>query len=108
MIVAFSGKEILSRFVTWVEKPIVEAAEFDFFDVISGLSEDFQSLVTFLYRLYSDLSKILRNVVICAWFSEDERCDPPHIFNVIHEHFMKWPESKIFLDRYFRWGRSGH
>ena len=41
MIVTFFGKEILSRFVVWVEKPSVEAAEFEFFDVISALSGDF-------------------------------------------------------------------
>ena len=99
MIVAFFGKEILSRFVAWFEKPSTEGAEFEFFDIISGLSGDFQRLIICLYRLYSDLSKILCNIVICAWFGENERCDPAHIFDVIHEHFMKWPESKIFLDR---------
>ena len=99
MIVAFFGKEILRQFIAWVEKPSVEAAEFEFFDVISGLSGDFQRLIIYIYCLFSDLSKILRNILIYAWFGEDERCDPAHIFNMIHERFMKWPESKIFLDR---------
>ena len=95
-IVAFFGKEILSRFIDCVEMPSVEAAEFEFFDVISGLSWYFKSLIIYLYY---DLSQILRNVVIYAWFGENERCDPAHIFDVIHEHFIKWPESEIFLDR---------
>ena len=79
-----------------------------FFDVISGLSRSLQSLIICLYCLYSDFSEILRNVVICAWFSESERCNTAHIFDVIHEHFMPWPESKIFLNRQFRGGRSGN
>ena len=91
MIVAFFGKEILIRFVAWVENPSVEAAEFYFFDVISGLSGDFQSLIIYLYCIYSDLSKILRNDLICDWFGENEICDPAHIFDVINEHSMKWP-----------------
>ena len=99
MIVALSGKEILIRFVTWVEKPNVVATEFEYFDVISGLSGNLQSLIIRIYRLYYDWYKILLNVVIYAWSGENERCDPAHIFDVIHEHFMKWPESKIFLDR---------
>ena len=99
MIAAFFGNKILIQFVAWVEKPSVGAAEFEFFDVISGLIGNFQSLVIFLYRLYYDLSKILRNILICAWFDENETCDPAHIIDVIHEHFMKWSESKIFLDR---------
>ena len=45
-------EEILSRFVAWVEKPSVEAAEFEFFDVISGKSGDLQSLKIWLYFLY--------------------------------------------------------
>ena len=88
MIVAFFGKEILTQFVASVQKPSVVAAEFEFFDVITVLSGYFQSLVIYLYRLYSEFSQILRNVVICAWFSENKRCDPAHIFDVIHEHFM--------------------
>ena len=108
MILAFFGKGILSRFVAWVENPIVEAAEIEFFDVISGLNGDFQILIICLYRLYSELYKILCNAVICAWFGEDEICDPAHIFDVTHEDFMKWPELKIFLNRYFHGGRSGH
>ena len=99
MIVAFLGKEILSRFFTWVKNPTVEAAEFEFFDVISELSGDLNSVVICLYRIYSYLSKILCNVGICAWFGEDERCNRAYIFDVIHEHFMKLPESKIFLGR---------
>ena len=94
VIDAFFGKEILSRFVDWVEKPSVEAAEFEVFDIISRLSGDLQSLIICLYCLYSELSKIFVNVVIYDWFNETERCDPAHIFVVIHEHFMKWPESK--------------
>ena len=35
-------------------------------------------------------------------------CDPAHIFVVVHESFMKSPESKIFFNRYFRGGCSGH
>ena len=38
IIVAFFGKEILSWFVAWFEKPSVEAVEFEFFDAIIGLS----------------------------------------------------------------------
>ena len=52
MIVAFFRKEILSGFIAWVEKPSVEAAEFEFFDVISGKSGDLQSLKIWLYFLY--------------------------------------------------------
>ena len=89
MIVAFFGKEILSRFVAWVKNPSVEAAEFDFFDVISGNSGDFQSLIFYLYCLLYDLYRTLHDVVICAWFGEDERCEPAHLFDVIPEHFMK-------------------
>ena len=63
-ILTFFGKEILSRFVAWVENQSVEATEFEFFDVISKLSGDFQRLIICLYRLYFDLSKIFRNVVI--------------------------------------------
>ena len=99
MIVAFFCKEFLNRFVAWVENTIVEAAEFKFFDVISALSGDLYIMVTCLYRHYSNLSKILHNVVISAWFGENESCDPAHIFDVIHENFMKWHELKIFLDR---------
>ena len=98
MVVAFFGKRILSQFVAWVEKPSVEAAEFEFFDVISRLSGDFHILIICFYRLYSDLSRILHNFVICDWFGEDEICDPVHIFDVIHEHIMKWLEPKIFLN----------
>ena len=99
MIVAFFGKEILSWFVAWGEKPSVEAAEFEFLDVISGLSGDLQCLIICLYCLYFEFPKIFCNVVICDWFVENERCDLAHILDVIHEHFMKCPESKIFLDR---------
>ena len=88
MIDTFFGKEILSQFVAWVENPSVEATKFDFFDVMSGLSGNLQSLIIFLYCIYSDFSKILRNVVICAWFGENERCDPAYISDAIHEHFM--------------------
>ena len=98
MIAALFGKEILSRFVDWVENPSVGAAEFEFFHVIGGLSGNLQSLIVYLYCLYSEFSKILHNFAICAWFGEDERCDPDHIFDVIHEHLMKWPELKIFLN----------
>ena len=48
MIVAFFGKEILICFVAWVENPSLEAAEFEFFDVISGLSGDLQSLIIYI------------------------------------------------------------
>ena len=41
MIVDFFGKELLSRFIAWVEKQSVEAAEFEFFYVISVLSGKF-------------------------------------------------------------------
>ena len=92
MIVAFFSKEILSRFVAWVEKSSVEAAEFEVFDVISGENGFFQILIFFIYCLYSDLSKIFRNVVICAWSGEDKRCDPAHIFDVINEMITKWSE----------------
>ena len=50
---------------------------------------------------------VFRNVLICAWFGENERYDPAHIFNVIHEHFITWPESNIFFGIKFRGGRSG-
>ena len=80
MIVAFFGKVILIRFVAWVENPSVEAAEFEFFGVIIGLSGDLQPLIICLYCLYFDMSKIFRNVVICALFGENEQCDPAHIF----------------------------
>ena len=40
MIVAFFGKEILSRVIAWVEKLSLEAVEFEIFDDISGLSGD--------------------------------------------------------------------
>ena len=89
MIVAFFGKEILSRFIAWVENPSVEAAEFVFFDVISGLSGDFYLLIICIYKIYYELSKIFRNVVIYAWFSENKRCDPAHIF---------WCDSWTFHD----------
>ena len=101
IIVAFFGKEILRQFFAWVEKPSVEAVEFEFFYVISGLNGYLQSLKIFLFRLYYELSKILRNAVIYAWFGESETCDQSHIFDVIHEDFMKRPKSKIFLDGYF-------
>ena len=36
MIAAFFGKKILSGFVAWVEKPSVEAAEFEFLLLSAG------------------------------------------------------------------------
>ena len=115
MIVAFFGKEILSRFIAWGEKPSVEAAEFEFFWSYQWIEWQFIApgnlSLSSLFWLVQNLSQCFNLCLIQQkrelWSSPYFRCDSWTFHKMarienLSRQIVSWGAALVIISQFLR------